>query len=40
MYLTDIFNNEPTLNITVYQITENTCMDCPHTPTLFGSYLK
>ncbi len=40
IYLTDIFDNEPPLNITGYQITENTCMDCPYTPTLFGSYSK
>jgi hypothetical protein len=40
IYLTDIFDDEPPLNITGYQITENTCMDCPYTPTLFGSYSK
>ena len=40
IYLTDIFDDEPPLNITGYQITENTCMDCPYTLTLFGSYSK
>jgi hypothetical protein len=36
----DMAKNHPPLNIAGYQITPNTCMDCPYTPTLFNTYSK
>lgn len=38
--ITDMAKNHPPLNIAGYQITSNTCMECPYTPTLFDVYSK
>lgn len=38
--LGDIAKIHPPLNIAGYQVTKNTCMDCPYSETLFRTYSK
>ena len=38
--LNEMISRLPPLNISGYSINENTCMDCPYTSTLFGTYSK
>ena len=38
--LDEMISKLPPLNISGYSINENTCMDCPYSSTLFGTYSK
>ena len=38
--LDEMVNRLPPMNISGYSINPNTCMDCPYTSTLFGTYSK
>ena len=38
--LDEMVSRLPPLNISGYSINENTCMDCPYSSTLFGTYSK